>query len=1784
MRCINKVYFKNELKEYTEALGSEAAAYYLIGANDSHKVEETPDGQPSKLWEDILAANKGDRKAAIREKAKYYTQSYLNKDNWINKEVIEEPAYVGSPSTPGNTAVQDILQNDVYDRTKKGLAMNGIEDDSYAMKTAIHETRNAYMDQQQAIFQNEYVKDQASRKKIMDDAKGFFAKVIAFFKSGFFHGEIKDPTGKQQENARKLAYVEFNETLYYLNMVSMIEILKNYTDKNGNVNIQNRYRKIGEVLESLYGQGDRISINDVMSYIEQADKDIHVVFNNNQDIFRALHVLELFDAPLLEQGMKLFTTKDDIINAFNTKDKGDYSKEQLDYVNSFIVEFEKWLKDNLQEDVLTDLKTMYFEHDESKRCSNEQAYVDIISGLKSRLVSIKRSKGGTDKTVVYNIKAKIQDYESKNMYDVADIYKIFIDVLDGAQTELREAARFFEDCRISGKNINANRLMYFKRDVLGYYQYIISKYIATVSQESGLSEEQRKDILDKLNNTVIPVLNDAKKQFNSALFSYTKNVVDGYVTDNMDLGSKAAFMRYAEASLQNQINNGEVMWSENFVGDPNSSQSVIVRMIANMLNNDERHAHRQTVDRGKRLMRLYKNCEGSLSRLGADPTNYLKNFVELDDDGVPTGNFLRSVNYGQFAKDLAEFEKKLRAKYYLPVDQLGNTVWNWNVKGTEKDYNDYHDELDDWLEQHCERKYTAEYYKTRRRYITYKVRQALNPINQQISNLYEKCTQTFPDGSSYVMINKLTPDERTLLESLLQQKAELGNPYSIQYDSTGKKILKLRKKDGDALTIAENIMAWNKLSSKYIKRLDSREKFDNALAHIKNEDDKTLFKNTFLKKMVSPEFYDMLSKCFTGPSQTNDYLKACAERNKILAATKDDGEFEPNLLKLNDEAWYELKRLEEERARTKTKQSKADGIEFDDIAQRKWITMQDPENAHSRITVLSYLERQAKKDMLTNPTAMDEFYNKYYYRTKDSKGREVLAPLPVFYYVAPKSDQYYSELTVGPYIEYEKSGWLNENYDDNNEEIFQPKASMYKNEKFFDITKDGSDTKKLYDEFISVMQEAISYLPADVKMSKYRMPQITDDTSSLIARNLGHGNVKGAVGSVSQNFTITENDVDIYREDRALRPDRSVVETVPIRYIKDLRNPAEISCDILKTVMQFYEMSINFDRKSKTVPIVESLIEQMSSEGNTEQVTRAKTELEMYGYGRMQKGFGDAAKKMTTFQKAATKGFNNFRSIANVALLAGNIYSATKGLVSALWQTLWWANVGKYYAQDDALYAAKLMFHDLPAAIASIGSSDTSSLLQAAMQYNGVSSSVEEIFGRKNKSRFRRVFCDNFKMGPFTFGDYSTGAFITGAVYHATRLVEMPNSKGEYKLVTRSQCIDMFKKAGKTGKEAKEAFKQASDRHLLSMYELDEDGRFVLKEKVTFKIKDKDVTIRPKFYVNEKILNRISGTIEQRVAVANGVISKHGKGKVYQGTLSRYVVVMRGFMIQQGYDRLKSGNDFDERYYDKGEVRSMGGNDDYLGQYNFETGEVEAGTLRSFLKTFPNICSIIQDLLITLKVVKRQDKQKPLTRNEWQGVMQTIGDLAGFFLFWGLVTFALSPLAKKYPENWWWAFLRLVAAGAMIETATMINPMTALDLITTVTTAESFLEDLLSFFSASAEVIGLSDKDVNEYVQHGSPYTGKPRWFKYLMKMALRPTGITGYYETFAPTIPGLDNPKSKEMKQVGTYDNFWDYITAKGMNSKYNYYQRSVFPGTLLPSSKSESQEGTKNNIEYIE
>ena len=78
MQCLN---IKNPevaalLKEYTEILGSENAAYYVLSENNGYGLDKAPNGEPSKLFSDLLEHYNGDRVAAIQAKARTYSKSF----------------------------------------------------------------------------------------------------------------------------------------------------------------------------------------------------------------------------------------------------------------------------------------------------------------------------------------------------------------------------------------------------------------------------------------------------------------------------------------------------------------------------------------------------------------------------------------------------------------------------------------------------------------------------------------------------------------------------------------------------------------------------------------------------------------------------------------------------------------------------------------------------------------------------------------------------------------------------------------------------------------------------------------------------------------------------------------------------------------------------------------------------------------------------------------------------------------------------------------------------------------------------------------------------------------------------------------------------------------------------------------------------------------------------------------------------------------------------------------------------------------------------------------------------------------------------------------------------------------------------------------------------------------------------------------------------------------------------------------------------------------------------
>ena len=87
MQCLN---VKNKevaalLNEYTDILGSYDAAYYVLSENNGYGLDKAPNGEPSKLYNDLLSNYNNDHFMAIRAKSMVYSDNFKNWfGDWTN--------------------------------------------------------------------------------------------------------------------------------------------------------------------------------------------------------------------------------------------------------------------------------------------------------------------------------------------------------------------------------------------------------------------------------------------------------------------------------------------------------------------------------------------------------------------------------------------------------------------------------------------------------------------------------------------------------------------------------------------------------------------------------------------------------------------------------------------------------------------------------------------------------------------------------------------------------------------------------------------------------------------------------------------------------------------------------------------------------------------------------------------------------------------------------------------------------------------------------------------------------------------------------------------------------------------------------------------------------------------------------------------------------------------------------------------------------------------------------------------------------------------------------------------------------------------------------------------------------------------------------------------------------------------------------------------------------------------------------------------------------------------
>ena len=123
MQCLN---IKNKevaalLNEYTDILGSYDAAYYVLSENNGYGLDKAPNGEPSKLYNDLLSNYNNDHFMAIRAKSMVYSDNFKNWfGDWLSDNKDNVSKVVDENSEPLIVYHGSNYDIDVFEKSKLG--------------------------------------------------------------------------------------------------------------------------------------------------------------------------------------------------------------------------------------------------------------------------------------------------------------------------------------------------------------------------------------------------------------------------------------------------------------------------------------------------------------------------------------------------------------------------------------------------------------------------------------------------------------------------------------------------------------------------------------------------------------------------------------------------------------------------------------------------------------------------------------------------------------------------------------------------------------------------------------------------------------------------------------------------------------------------------------------------------------------------------------------------------------------------------------------------------------------------------------------------------------------------------------------------------------------------------------------------------------------------------------------------------------------------------------------------------------------------------------------------------------------------------------------------------------------------------------------------------------------------------------------------------------------------------------------------------------------------------
>lgn len=1388
---------------------------------------------------------------------------------------------------------------------------------------------------------------------------------------------------------------------------------------------------------------------------------------------------------------------------------------------------------------------------------DKEIFKNIVDGTKTRLRShMSRTSDKKRQKLINELKTRLELIGQKNPDNVDDVFEIVENFLVTANKEIGQTRDYIDRTLLAPQNAiygmdswNPQEINFIQQDLIGYYTNlldIITNVLSDPTSAIGKIDQLRSASgnnisLRNLSLQLMDNVRSLQSDYNNSIVKpYVKKLLLDYVNQQDSITNKELFVSNMNRWLDQDETYGDLAAGEVLIGMASRSKSSVVRIVEKMMSEAEFKTERQVLKKGHELMRLYDKIRPAGSRMS--PVNWQKKFMEFDRDGIPTGYFIRDINYGQFYRDKDNYEQQLRDEFGLLADEDGNTIFpDEDYVSPNSVYNRYYDKLDEWLDKKCNRRYTLDYYKQKRRFLSPKTIQAQNSIQRQIDLLLKDAIDEF----GFVDKSKLTQNERRQLDLLRKQKRDLGSHYIFKDSGNG--ILAVEEKTGDALKMADEISEWNRFVSDKIKYKPDWDQFNAAKEQMRKngatEQQILEFERNNTVQRLTPEFYEILKKCSKSKYEHEELLRLQKRYSEIISELKSrPGVSSQNLSKLglgintDRSGWKELHRIEQRMADIKKQLRKnveeevqnTGKISFEQIAAIKYVTA----GSLSDGTYLEYLIKKWKDAAVTDNNLLNIFNQMFTY--VDEKGKRKY--LKAFTYLTPRSwtikigDQEIETIRSYPGSEYSEldlsSPFVNKNFDKDGPSL-QPNAE-YKNEKYSSLSQ---DELAFLNALVSTMDEANRKIPQKALSRDFLLPQISGRTMSIVSNALMTQQWSTAIGYPFRKFGVTysETEDDVTTNmDVLRRPDGTVVNNIPIRYIRKLKNPIAQTTDVLGSVITFYQMACNYENKSQNLPTLElikySIRPEMVISGHTmdEQYKKVENLLDQRYYGK-ETSFGfKSGEKITPNKQKAIQTTKTIRNLASVALLGVNFTTIEVGYIDAMCQMLADAFGGKYITGQDMFKGFFQGISHTIGALRGLGKPVVNDKLVAAMQYNQLSRSNSDIFAATDQFKLDKFVKEHLLMGGYTLADYMVNSTMLLATYNHYRLLVNPHTNKK-SFMSKSDAINTFTKYGYTEKEAIKIWEK-SKITLWDAYK-NENGDFVLKDEYAG-------------IVTENLENRIAGRLRDRTAIYNGIIPLTEKAKLQQNVFGSYITLMRNFYVNTYWDRFKTGGDYITDDGDRHITWSSEYRRDDLGLENLETGEFEGAVFKDFARGIYLLVSNLKRFVVGQNIRKLNSEQKYAVKRCTAELCILTGML--FMMLWS-VAFARShdydedkdpvwtlnvDLKETLPWNWFndknvvdldfnfknaddkfLDFLRwklaLLSTRGFTERFTPWWLPTAFEPLTSPTVVTSYLDDIGVIWGL---VIDLFSQRTSEEIKQG-PYKHMTRGTRDVLKL-LSPLGF----------------------------------------------------------------------------